>query len=175
MYPKKCGECGGTVQVSQDAVPVSLRGETYLVAGIKHGQCSECGETYLDLEAMKQVQQAAVRQARQSRNLLLPDEIRDLRAALGLSQPALEALLGVGPKTVTRWEKGTVFQSATADRLMRAIRAVPGLIGILQGGELYGKNTTCRTITACSIAGQWQGRRVSAVKVVERGSNAFAA
>jgi HTH-type transcriptional regulator / antitoxin MqsA len=87
---------------------------------------------------MEQLQKAAVDQVRDAQGLLRPDEIRALRAALGgISQTRLEHLLGVGAKTVVRWEKGTVFQSATADRLMRLLRAMPELAGVLEGGELY--------------------------------------
>jgi len=56
-----------------------------------------------------------------------------------MSQAAFEELLGVGPKTVIRWEKGTVFQGATADRLMRLLRTQPELARVLASGELYGQ------------------------------------
>jgi len=77
---------------------------------------------------------------RAARGLLTPDEIRDLRRSLGVAQAALERLLGVGPKTVVRWEKGTVFQSATADRLMRLLIAKPELVSLLAGKALYRKS-----------------------------------
>ena len=103
------------------------------VAGIPHGLCSGCGETYLGIDEMEQLQKAAVDQAREAQGLLRPDEIRALRGALGdISQTRLEHLLGVGAKTVVRWEKGTVFQGATADRLMRLLRAMPELAGFLR-------------------------------------------
>jgi HTH-type transcriptional regulator/antitoxin MqsA len=57
--------------------------------------------------------------------LTAPQEIRDLRKRLGLTQHAFEKLLGVGPKTVLRWEKGTVFQNRSTDSLLRVIDAVP--------------------------------------------------
>ena len=136
MYPTKCGACDGPVVVSQDRLTVELRGETVGVDGIAHGRCTGCGEVFLGLEAGQRLQLAAVQQLRAARGLLLPEEIRDLRRSLGLSQAALEDLLGVGPKTVVRWEKGVVFQSATADRLMRLLRALPEVRSMLAGGEL---------------------------------------
>lgn len=61
-----------------------------------------------------------------------PEVTRALRAVLGgLSQTPLEHLLGVGAKTVVRWQKGTVFQSATADRLVRLLRAMPEPAGVV--------------------------------------------
>lgn len=137
MYPSKCPECGGKISESLGPLEVPLRGQSVEVAGIPHGLCSGCGETYLGIEEMEQLQKAAVDQARQAQGLLRPDEIRSLRVALGnISQTRLEHLLGVGAKTVVRWEKGTVFQSATADRLMRLLRAKPELAALLEGGEL---------------------------------------
>jgi HTH-type transcriptional regulator/antitoxin MqsA len=138
MYPSKCPECGGKISESLGPLEVPLRGQSVKVVGIPHGLCSGCGETYLGIDEMEQLQKAAVDQARQAQGLLRPDEIRSLRADLGnISQTRLEHLLGVGAKTVVRWERGTVFQSATADRLMRLLRVMPELADVLEGGELY--------------------------------------
>ena len=113
MYPSKCPECGGKISESLGPLEVPLRGQSVEVVGIPHGLCGGCGETYLGIDEMEQLQKAAVDQARQTQGLLRPDEIRSLRAELGdISQVRLEHLLGVGAKTVVRWEKGTVFQSA---------------------------------------------------------------
>ncbi len=137
MYPKKCAECGGSVEVSSESIPFEMRGEAVLVDGIEHGRCTVCGESYLSLDATERLQKEAVRLLREAKGLLPPQEIRDLRHSLGLSQAAFESLLGVGAKTVVRWEKGTVFQSATADRLMRLIRHMPELAVTLTNGQLY--------------------------------------
>jgi hypothetical protein len=57
--------------------------------------------------------------------LLSPAQITAIRETLGLSQADLEKALGIGPKTVVRWEKGTVRQSRAADRLLRILAAHP--------------------------------------------------
>jgi HTH-type transcriptional regulator/antitoxin MqsA len=137
VYPKKCAECGGEVGVSMASIPFEIRGETIEVGGIMHGLCSGCGEVYLTLDATEALQKEAIRLAKQAKGLLSPDEIRSLRRSLGLSQVAFEGLLGVGPKTVVRWEKGTVFQTATADRLMRLVGVMPALSGLLASEALY--------------------------------------
>jgi transcriptional regulator with XRE-family HTH domain len=59
--------------------------------------------------------------------LLMPKEIKAIRESLDLSQADFELLLGVGQKTVVRWEKGTVFQNRATDTLLRALRDVPGV------------------------------------------------
>ena len=138
MDPTRCPECGGSISESLESIEVPLRGQSVKVGGVPHGLCDSCGEVYLGIDQMEQLQKAAVDQVREAQSLLRPDEIRGLRAALGgISQARLEHLLGVGAKTVVRWEKGTVFQSATADRLMRLLRTMPELAAVLEGGELY--------------------------------------
>jgi HTH-type transcriptional regulator / antitoxin MqsA len=130
-YSETCGGCGGTVSVSCDPISMELRGATIMVAGVEHGTCERCGEGFLDAHAMELLEREAVRQLRKIKGLLTSDEIKGLRRSLGLSQAAFEHLLGTGPKTVVRWEKGTVFQSATADRLMRVIKEMPEVIDFL--------------------------------------------
>jgi HTH-type transcriptional regulator / antitoxin MqsA len=158
--PTACGECGGPVVPCTDAIPFQLRGETLAVLGVEHGRCERCGEVYLDMEAAGKVQREAVRQARASRGLMTPQEIRALRVTLGVSQAKLERLLGTGPKTVVRWEKGTVFQSATADRLMRLLSARPQLAALLEdgprGAQLGGEG---RDMTTAAEAGERPARR----------------
>ena len=145
MYPAKCAACGGRVEVSRAPIQMEVRGETASVEGVEHGRCTTCGESYLSLDAAEHLQAEAVRQARAAKGLLGPQEIRDIRHSLGLSQAAFERLLGVGAKTVVRWEKGTVFQGATADRLMRLIRYSPELADVLAGGSLYGSTSEGNT------------------------------
>lgn len=139
MYPKRCAECGGPVEASTASVPFEVRGECVEVPGIEHGVCRGCSEIFLPLDEAEKLQVEAIRISKAAKRLLSPAEIRELRLSLSMSQVAFEELLGVGAKTVVRWEKGTVFQSATADRLMRLIRLIPELKDVLCGGELYGE------------------------------------
>ncbi len=177
MYPKTCGECGGAVSLSCAEVPVALRGETIMVPNLEHGLCEGCGEVFLDLRGMEQLQKEAVKCSKQAKGLLTPDEVRALRHSLGRSQTAFEQLLGTGPKTVTRWEKGTVFQSATADRLMRLIRAMPEVVEVLEGEDnCVSSVTQLSRRNAGLFTPSWRERIVTSrnLKVVV-GDNAAAA
>jgi len=120
------------MSVSSDPIPFELRGVTFMVPGIEHSECDECGEIVVALRDAELLQRRAAHQFRESKGLLTPDEIRALRRSLGLSQVAFERLLGTGAKTMVRWEKGTVLQSATADRLMRIIREMPEAVEVLK-------------------------------------------
>jgi transcriptional regulator with XRE-family HTH domain len=87
---------------------------------------------------------------------LQPGEILAIRESLGYSQARFEKLLRVGQKTVVRWEKGTVFQSATADQLMRLVRDVPAVADVLSGRRLK-TTVTCHAGTAANVLDEdWQ-------------------
>jgi DNA-binding transcriptional regulator YiaG len=47
-----------------------------------------------------------------------------------------ERVLRVGPKTVVRWERGTVFQNRATDTLLRMIRDVPAAREYLMAGAV---------------------------------------
>jgi HTH-type transcriptional regulator/antitoxin MqsA len=80
---------------------------------------------------MAATQRRASDAIRAEEGLLSAREIREIREELGLTQQGLERLLGVGPKTVVRWERGTVFQNRSTDSLLRVLRAFPEASGFL--------------------------------------------
>lgn len=126
-----CPVCGaGDLVLTDEPIALDLRGETCTVSGIMRRRCGKCGEDMLDPGQTDEILRRAAAILRRERGLLTPQEIRELRGDLHLTQEHLEALLGVGPKTVTRWEKGTVFQSATA--VMRLLRSDPSLVERLE-------------------------------------------
>jgi len=178
MHPKKCSECGSVVEVSSAPVPFEVRGETLLVSGVEHGLCSGCGEVYLSIDSAEQLQVAAIGMSKAAKRLLSSQEIRNLRRSLSLSQAAFEDLLGIGAKSVVRWEKGTVFQSATADRLMRLIRLMPELSGVLSSGELYAPRLGCGSLMLKhAVSRNWSAlpARSEHLELVTNGNNAAAA
>ena len=87
--------------------------------------CRHCDEELMLPEQVDAVLRRASSMIREEEGLLDSSEIVDLRTRLGLSQANFEKLLGAGPKTAVRWEKGTVFQSKTVDNLMRVMREIP--------------------------------------------------
>src|SRR5262249_23948285 len=68
---------------------------------------------------------------RSQERLLASEQVRLIREKQKLTQAEMERLLGIGPKTYIRWERGTVFQNRTADALLRVIDAVPGAVEFL--------------------------------------------
>lgn len=125
--PIECAVCSGTVRRVHAAVEVAIgKRESVAVTGV-FAKCDRCGEVYFAPGEMDAVHRQANDIVRQREGLLRPDEIREIRAALRLTQTELERLLRVGPKTVVRWERGTTFQNKATDTLLRALRDVPEL------------------------------------------------
>lgn len=81
-------------------------------------RCSQCGEEFLTVEQSMAHSRARADAIRESAGLLTPAQIRLARLGLGLTQRDFEHALGVGEKTVVRWERGTVVPSQAANGLL---------------------------------------------------------
>src|SRR5207244_945484 len=68
---------------------------------------------------------------RQQNGFLHPDEIVSMRRRWGVTQSQLELALGLGRKTVARWEAGRVLQTRALDNLLRAIDRFPAVLTFL--------------------------------------------
>ena len=126
----KCMRCSGEYVEVTEPVTLRVQGRT-VTAENTFLRCPLCGDTVASLDQTAELQRRVGAAIRADENLLQPGEIAAIRTSLGLNKRQFERLLGTGPKTVVRWESGTVFQSRTADRLMRGIRDVPGMADYL--------------------------------------------
>jgi putative zinc finger/helix-turn-helix YgiT family protein len=130
MMKIECGICGG------DALLVAVKREVRVgprsaVVLDDFYRCTACNEELYAPGQMDTLLRRASAAIRADLGLLQSREIKEIRSSLDLSQAAFERLLGVGKKTVVRWEKGTVFQSRATDNLLRALRDVEGVAGFL--------------------------------------------
>src|SRR5436190_6672971 len=128
QFSNKCGKCRQRAVALETVcytVEVDHDGRTYEVTlpGLVVPQCSNCGTIALDEEANRQISTAFRRKA----GLLSPEQIRQHRVALGLTQQALADLLSVGVSTLSRWETGTQIQQRSLDRFLRAAFVFPEL------------------------------------------------
>jgi HTH-type transcriptional regulator/antitoxin MqsA len=121
-----CPECGGSLECARVVREVQV-GHRSIPVEVEVSRCPSCGEILLAAGQMREMQRRAAEIARREDGLLAPDEIRALRERHHLSQEAFERLINAGPKTVTRWERGTVCQNGTADTLMRLLRDDPAI------------------------------------------------
>lgn len=135
-FSKKCSKCRERA-VALASIPYTVQvdhdGRKYEVTipDLVVPRCGNCGTVILDEEANRQISAAFRKQA----GLLSPEEIRDHRAALGLTQQALADLLGVGVWTLSRWETGAQIQQRSLDRFLRATFRLPELRRTLADGE----------------------------------------
>lgn len=151
MAGRICEACGGRVERLVGAVPIEFRDGTIMVDAGEHDECTSCHEFYFSMDEMEDLERRAIEIARRDKGLLTPAEIRQMRTDLALTQPDLESLVGVGPKSVTRWEKGTVFQSKSADKLMRMMWEFPSLIALIAGEPVR----ACYVITDVAADATW--------------------
>jgi len=120
-----CPDCGGAVSRGHDTFEARIGRRTVSVSGDYERCRGDCGEFYFAPGEMDAVMKRASAIIRAEEKLLTPNEIKAFRKGIGLTQPQLEDLLGAGPKTVGRWEKGTVIQNGATDTLLRLLRDVP--------------------------------------------------
>lgn len=127
---KTCFSCSGPMSAVREKAEMSL-GPRRAVIEVDRYRCGACGEIFYTPDQMDAAQRSLARILREQEGLLAPEKIRAIRESFGLTQAQLEQLLGVGPKTVVRWERGTVFQSPPVDAILRLIEAVPGTFEFL--------------------------------------------
>jgi len=131
-YPKRCGKCGQKAMrlaTLSYATTIDHDGRAYRVEvpGLTVPQCGNCQAISIDEEADRQISAAFRREAR----LLTPEEIRQGRDKLGLTQKQFANLLGVGEATISRWETGAQIQQRAMDRFLRVCLATPAAVELL--------------------------------------------
>jgi len=127
--------CGGRLESLAERREVKVGNRSARVMD-QFSRCAACAEEFYAPGQMDAALRLASDVIRRDEGLLLPEQIRQLREGLGLSQRAFERLLGVGPKTVVRWEKGSVFQNRATDSLLRVVAGFPQVAAFL--AELHG-------------------------------------
>lgn len=95
-------------------------------------ECSACGEQFFSPEQAKNVSHMVKAKAREQLGLLPPERIIKIRNRYNLSQEDIEAILGLGPKVVTRWERGKVLQGKAADVVLRLMERFPDTVDKLK-------------------------------------------
>lgn len=122
----ECTLCGSSeVKIVAGAKTVSFRGVELSIKADAYTSCVDCGEEYYTAAQAKELDRKIVQAYRASQNLLSGKQIKAIRSALYLSQKHLEDALGLGPKTVVRWENDTQVQGKSLDNVMRLIELDP--------------------------------------------------
>lgn len=122
-----CAVCEADARIVHERKEVPV-GQREVVVECEFARCDECGEEFFLAGQLDEAQKAAAAQVRREERLLEGREIFRIREKYGLTQEALEDLIGAGRKTVTRWENDVVFQNATTDTLLRVLRRFPVVV-----------------------------------------------
>jgi HTH-type transcriptional regulator / antitoxin MqsA len=117
-----CPICRGA-ELQEVTVPREIQAgdRTRLAYADELLECPECGERFSTHDQRLATSRNRAAALRTHEHLLTPAQIRGIRARYELSQAGLEELLGVGAKTVVRWERGSVRQSRAVDVLLRIL------------------------------------------------------
>lgn len=130
----KCPNCGAEATAVREPIAIAV-GPREVTVEADFNKCATCGEIFYLAGQMDAAQRSAVNAIRVEDGLLSPDDIVALRKRLNFTQAQLEQRLGVGAKTVVRWERGTVCQTAVADHTLRVFAAYPYLVPFFQGAS----------------------------------------
>jgi putative zinc finger/helix-turn-helix YgiT family protein len=87
--------------------------------------CTSCGNVSYVGDQVSRHELAVAAKIRDMEGLLSAEELRRIRLKYAFRQTDLEAMLSIGPKTWTRWERGKVPQSKAADTLIRVLAEDP--------------------------------------------------
>lgn len=80
--------------------------------------CSKCGEIVFNRELDEASLQIAYTKYRDKMQLLQPAQIKAIREKYGLSQTAFAKVLGLGEKTIARYETGSIQDEAQNNLLL---------------------------------------------------------
>jgi len=82
-------------------------------------------------EQAKELDAAVIEARRRHEGLLAGADIRRIRLSVGLSQADFEEALGIGPKTLVRWETNIGVQSKAIDDVLRLVELDPDNLRLL--------------------------------------------
>lgn len=132
--PPICPVCEhGTLSAETYAEEFQRNGAMLRVEGLERCRCDACGADPVLTDQIRRNQVRICDEKRRADGYFTGEEIRDLRARFGLSQPDAAILFGGGSNAFSKYERGEVVQSLPMDRLLRCTAAFPLLIDYLRG------------------------------------------
>ena len=120
-----CADCGAASPIERVASFEFRHGGKLRVIEDRQTFCPACGTISYVGEQASRHELAIAAKIREMDNLLSAEDLRRIRLKYALRQTDLEAMLSVGPKTWTRWERGKIPQSKAADTLIRVLAEDP--------------------------------------------------
>ena len=126
LFEYTCPECGrGTVKTTRvHNYKTKIRGYPFVVDEALIGVCDHCQAESFAPEETKRWEELFSRSLEARQAFLAPEEITELRKALGLSMEDFARLIGSTRQSISMWEKSnrTSPPVRTADLLMKLVR-----------------------------------------------------
>lgn len=110
---RNCPNCGkeNGLSLIRETEDFNVRGEVIPV-DVEYYRCSECGEEMVQLRTDDDPLDEAYREYRRRKGMVQPEQIREFRQNLGLTQKELSDLLGIGVASLSRYENGALQEPA---------------------------------------------------------------
>ena len=115
-----CHACGGVMERDARPTAISYKGETMTI-DLPGWYCASCGEAVLSANDMAVSDQALHEIKLRVEGLLAPEEVRNIRKHLKLSQRKAGAILGGGPRAFQKYESGITLVSRPMSNLLRLL------------------------------------------------------
>lgn len=116
-----CETCGANMQPNTTTQEFEYgRGSSAVLlrAVVPFWSCERCGDSVADWRAEAARDEAVCRHL----GVLTPQELKELRRSLGLSQAQLAQLTRIGVASIKRWESGGQPQSPSLDLFLRLLQ-----------------------------------------------------
>jgi putative zinc finger/helix-turn-helix YgiT family protein len=122
MYDNLCEECqkGSFEKKTLEKVYFHYLGKVYEVPNVEVHVCNNCGAKSFSKEAIEQ--EIAYAKSQHKHLEVNPEEIKNLRKSLGMSQKSFSRLIGCGQASLQRWERGLSKPGRTYDLFIRLVR-----------------------------------------------------
>jgi len=114
---KRCPECGGTMRYETRVDRVEYKGQTRTF-DTTAWWCDGCGESIQEGPALQAAERAFIELRAQVDDVLLPEEVAEVREKLGISQREAGRVLGGGPRAFQKYESGKVPVSGPMKNLL---------------------------------------------------------
>lgn len=122
----ECTQCGAeSARIVKEPRGIMFRDTSLTIPEHEVTYCEACDSRFYTKDQARDLDRKVIRAYRERYNLLSGAAIKALRNTLGLSQRQLEEALGVGEKTVVRWENDTGVQGKNTDNVLRMIEMDP--------------------------------------------------
>jgi HTH-type transcriptional regulator / antitoxin MqsA len=128
---KRCPECGGAMRYESREDYVEYKGQRRTFKNMAWW-CTACPEGIQDGAALKLAERAFIELRAEVEDVLLPEEVAEVRQRLEISQREAGRVLGGGPRAFQKYESGKVPVSGPMKNLLVLLKNDPSRLAELR-------------------------------------------